>query len=122
MIDWIFDLHQERQISEAKASASRAREKAASVQDEVRVLSARLDRLALLSQAMWELVREQTNLTNEQILAKVREVDLRDGRIDGKLGRKIIDCPACGRMVSSVNRACIYCGVELPDPGLFQTE
>lgn len=122
MFNWIFELHQDRQIDQAKASASRAREKVASVQDEVRVLTARVDRLALLSQAMWELVREHTNLTDDQILAKVQEVDLRDGCVDGKLGRKVIDCPACGRMVNSVNRACIYCGAELPAPGMFETE
>ena len=40
----------------------------------------RLDKLLLVTRAMWELIRDQTSLTEEDLLAKVREIDLRDGR------------------------------------------
>ena len=42
-----------------------------------------MDRLALASQSLWEIVREQTGLTAEDLQKKILEVDLRDGNADG---------------------------------------
>ena len=47
--------------------------------DRVRSLEASVDHLALACQAMWELLRGQVGVTEEQLLAKMKEVDLRDG-------------------------------------------
>lgn len=80
------------------------------LQTQVRALSDRLDRMALISQTMWELLRERTNLTNEEIVAKMEEIDLRDGVADGKIRPKVFICETCGHKVNDTNERCIYCG------------
>ena len=66
---------------------------------------------------MWELLRDRSNLSEEALLEKVREVDLRDGALDGKVTVPPQKCPQCGRTVSRRHRRCIYCGAE----GLMDT-
>ena len=70
----------------------------------------RLDRLVLVCTAMWELIQEKTSLSEEDLLAKVREVDLRDGAEDNKIRGAIAQCPQCGRTMSPRHRRCLYCG------------
>jgi len=121
MLDILIDLYQQGRIRDAEATARKANSKTGDLQGDLQKLSDRLDRLALISQAMWELVREQTNLSNDQILAKIREVDLRDGKADGKIGRRIFTCKNCGQKVSSSHRHCIYCGEPALAPEVFNT-
>ena len=48
-----------------------------------------LARLKLVCAAVWELMRERAKLTENDLLAKVAEIDGRDGVIDGKLVRPV---------------------------------
>jgi hypothetical protein len=121
MIDILIDLYQQGRIREAENSAQRAGDKAGDLQSEVRSLADRLDRLTLVSQAMWELLRERTNLSNDQIVAKIQEIDLRDGAQDGKMGRKVFICKNCGRKVGSSHKRCVYCGESAIASEVFNT-
>lgn len=93
----------------ASGSASKAPNaavgKAAEVED-------RLDRLQLVCMAMWSLLKERTNLTEEDLLERVRQIDLEDGVEDGKCGGAVgvTICPNCGRKMSARHRRCLYCG------------
>ncbi len=98
----------ERQISRTERDVDRAK-------DRTRDLDARVDRLALASQAMWELVQERTGLDDDDLLAKIREVDLRDGQLDGRARPAPRACNACGRQNNARRSACLYCGDPL-DP------
>jgi len=40
-----------------------------------------LERLTLVCESMWQLLREKTSLTEEELSAKVTELDLEDGVI-----------------------------------------
>ena len=48
----------------------------------------------------------------------VNEVDMRDGVLNGKNQRSIVECAACGRKVSGLHAACLYCG-EVIDSSVF---
>ena len=74
----------------------------------------RVNRLSLMSQSMWELLRERAEFKDEQFAAKVLEVDLRDGRNDGHIAGQVSDCPSCGRKTNSKRATCVICGAELP--------
>jgi hypothetical protein len=77
-------------------------------------LEARCDRLAVLCEAMWTLLRDQLNLTDEQLLDRINEVDLTDGRLDGKVERgSAITCHKCNRNVARKFAKCMYCGEPL---------
>ena len=98
-----------RAASHAVGDAGRAR---GAVQD----LEERFDRLALVSEALWTLLRDRVGITEAELLDRVREVDLSDGVLDGKVRRPVVDCPSCHRAVSTRNMRCIYCSAELKRP------
>ncbi len=110
-----YDLYQNRQISNAALSAGRAESKAQNVADEIRSLNKRVDNLCLLSQAMWELLRDCTEMTDEDILERMNEIDARDGSADGKMGSGVKACPKCNRALSTKHGKCLYCGYTEDD-------
>jgi ribosomal protein S27AE len=73
-------------------------------------LEDRVDRLSLLSMALWTLLREQLNLTDEQLAQRVQDIDLSDGKLDGRISTASSKCEKCGRMLSARHVKCIYCG------------
>jgi hypothetical protein len=77
-----------------------------------RLLEDRLERLALICMAMWSLIQSQTDLTEDDLLERVREIDLMDGVADGKITHQVCRCGTCDRPVSSRHTRCIYCGSE----------
>jgi len=72
----------------------------------------KIDRLVLIHRSMWELVRASNNLSEDDLLKKVTEVDLRDGTLDGKIITPPKKCSSCNRVMSKRHRRCIYCGAE----------
>jgi predicted Zn-ribbon and HTH transcriptional regulator len=96
--------------------AGAGREAAKNASESVRVvrnLEDRVDRLTLVCSALWSLLREKTGSTEEELLARVREIDLSDGKLDGKLARPPpATCGSCGRTFSSRHVRCLWCGAE----------
>lgn len=88
--------------------------------DALALLERRVSRLSLLCQAMWELLRERTEVTDKELSDKVLEVDLRDGHTDGRIAPQAAECPHCKRAVNGRRPTCMYCGVELPRRHLFE--
>jgi hypothetical protein len=109
----IWELHQYRKISEANRAAEDAKSTASSHASDLVSIHQKLDRLTLCCQAMWELLRDHSDLTEEDIDAKVIEIDSRDGSVDGKISPQTIECPACGRPSNTRRSTCVICGAEL---------
>lgn len=81
-------------------------------------LEARMDQLELACAGMWELLRDKFQLTDAELLAKIEEIDLRDGTRDHKVKRASGECPTCKRRIATKSRIrCIYCGSDLPQVG-----
>ncbi len=76
-----------------------------------------IERLYMVVQAMWELLAEKTGLTHADLDAKVKEIDLRDGRLDGKDSTQTIPCVCkqCGRTILSGLTSCTWCGAIIDD-------
>ena len=110
MSTFFWDLHQDRRIAAAETMAESATSQASDFRGATQELRDRLDRLVLASMALWELLRERTDLTEEDLLKKVQEIDLRDGQADGRVTRPPRKCPKCGRVVSRRHARCLYCG------------
>ncbi len=70
-----------------------------------------LERLCLLTQAMWELVSQKLGLTETNLEKAAQEIDLRDGIADGKMSAHPLRCPQCGRISNSKHKKCLYCGL-----------
>jgi NTP pyrophosphatase (non-canonical NTP hydrolase) len=84
----------------------------AGAQRDVQHLEERLEKLILVNMALWEMLKERTELTELDLMNKVQEIDLRDGQADGKLERGVKKCPKCDRTMSPKHNRCLYCGAE----------
>lgn len=115
----LWDIVQHYQIKEARSEAKDAAERASRQETKVASGNDRIEKLMLATQAMWELLREHAGLSDEQLLAKMAEIDGRDGKIDEKIGAESIDCPHCGRKTSTRSGACLYCGKPVRDSHVF---
>jgi hypothetical protein len=120
MLDLLWDLSQQQQIGAAREAATEAHHRAQTAQELFLQMEKRVNRLSLLCQSMWELLRERAEFTDEQLAAKVLEVDLRDGRKDNRIDTQVSDCPSCGRKTNSKRSTCIICGAELPRAHAFE--
>ena len=100
------------------AAITAAAKKAMDARSEVQVLRAAIDKLILVDRALWEIIAESQGLTEEYLLNKVNEIDLRDGVLDGKMRTPVRKCASCGRILQQGYTKCIYCGTkdECVDP------
>ena len=72
------------------------------------------ERLYLVVQAMWELLKDKAGLTDADLDAKVQEIDMRDGRRDGQDSTQTdpMKCRQCGRTILSGQTQCSWCGAQ----------
>lgn len=118
----LWDLYQQFRINDLEAKLAGAEAAASGGDVAARRFSAqvdeRVDRLALLCRAMFELLAERTGVTEEQLSAKILEIDLRDGQQDGKMSSKPTRCPKCDAMISPRFGRCLFCGEKGPSAPL----
>jgi len=86
---------------------------------DLRKLEQRLNRMTLACQSMWELIRDHTDFTEEDLEKKILEVDLRDGKADGTMGPEVLACPSCKRNTNSHRSNCLYCGTLVTKSSQF---
>jgi hypothetical protein len=120
MDDWFLDIAQTRAIADAQGTAASARSQAENLALRVSALEARANRTGLICQALWEIIRERTQLTDADIYARIQEIDLRDGTSDGRIRYAIGDCPNCHRPRSRKHSHCLYCGAALASENLVE--
>jgi len=82
-------------------------------------LQERVDTLILINMAMWSLLRDKNGLNEEDLMTKVREIDLMDGVEDGKVTKHVAKCTQCERVMSPRHKRCVYCGAERLDATAF---
>lgn len=119
-MDFLWDLHQNGQISAANQTADRAENKADAVVSDLARSQRRIERLSLCCQALWELLRDKHGLTEEELQSRILEIDLRDGTTDGKMRTQIVDCPNCGSKTNTKRSLCVICGAPLPVKHTFE--
>ena len=106
-----------RRADEASSRSRAAEQRISYAEHDIRELQGRLNSLTLGCQAMWELLCENTQLTDADIVKRMQEVDLRDGTADGKITRSVQQCPSCNRPSNPRRSRCMYCGGELTGNG-----
>ena len=116
----LWEMYQQQQINTAQAAASRANQNNINVAERVDRLEDQLDSLSLICQAMWELLSEHLDDPTSQLNEKVHEIDVRDGKVDGKMRRVATTCSECNRSLHARHRRCMYCGHEMPQETIFQ--
>lgn len=93
---------------------SRAPVKSAEFESEVLQLEHRLDALELSCAAMFKLLKEKHGYTTDELVSAIHEIDLADGKADGKMTRPQGVCPSCGhKLLSKTSNKCLWCGAPL---------
>jgi hypothetical protein len=104
--------------AEAARSGQYAEREVKDLRRTVQALEEQVERLTLVAVATTELLRDRLGVPDDAIEEKVREIDLRDGRLDGKIGGTLQHCPGCNRVNGPRRATCLYCGKGLPRQSL----
>ena len=92
-------------------SSGAAEVKAIRAEEKVQALSNDVERLLMITEALWGILKDQHGYTDEELARRVREIDLRDGRLDGRVASETTAlCPSCKRPLERNRPYCIYCG------------
>lgn len=114
MLDALFlgwAARQQATAQRADMAADRASAAAAQARTQVELMQMDVERLLMITEALWVMLRDEHGYTDEQLVRKVQEIDLRDGRLDGKVARQPPSkCPQCGRAISARRTLCVFCG------------
>jgi len=124
MFNFLWDMHQQKRLAELKGDMVRSENKAS---DRAILLEQRLEhqettieRLLLINRALWEIIQENHSYDNGYLINKITDIDLRDGKLDGKLAKKTIHkCNSCGMNISKRHLRCILCGSSDLDRDVF---
>ena len=117
-IFWEIPLYAAAASAERRASSSE--HQALKANREVRQLEARVEKLTMVAAAMWTLLKKQhPELSDDQLAQAVQDIDLSDGKLDGRVRHDACACPNCSRPIAGRHERCIYCGQEIDRPGAF---
>jgi hypothetical protein len=112
MYNLFWELSRQRTAPDVGDIAGQAIRRVDDVNVEVKTLREAIDKLMLINRALWEIIAEDRGLNDEYLTNKVNEIDLRDGKLDGKLVTAIMLCPSCERTLFKGHDKCLYCGAE----------
>lgn len=122
----LWDAFQQGHINDALSAAETAKRDVAHTDERLHReslrLEAKIDGLALICQALVEILRDRGGVTEEDIEAKVHEIDMRDGRLDGKLAGAATECPQCHRPAHTRQRICMYCSAPIQGGALVERQ
>lgn len=114
MLDALFigwAARQQMVAERADMAADRASATAAQVRSQVELMQMDVERLLMITEALWTMLKDARGYTDEQLIQKVQEIDMRDGRLDGKVAKQPPSkCPQCGRAISARRPMCFFCG------------
>jgi hypothetical protein len=113
LFEFFWNLRQQQQIGSATTTASAAASEARAHESSLADLNSRFERLVLVTHALSELLAERAHVSEADLLAKIHEIDVRDGVTDGGAASGARSCPKCGHPNSGQRTACLYCGAAL---------
>jgi hypothetical protein len=103
-----------RDALRADMAASRAASAAAQSRTEVQLLRQDVERLLMICEALWGVLKEQHGWTDQELVRRIQEIDLADGQLDGKVApQPPAVCPQCSRTLNRRRSTCLYCGTEV---------
>lgn len=81
-----------------------------------------IEKLYLIVEALWAIAKKSANLSDDDLMQLIREIDMQDGKLDGRnsSNAEVLKCPACGRTILRGQTRCSYCGEEMHDDSLFR--
>lgn len=109
----MWDIFQEIRLNDQSARQSDTDSSLRRTSLNLEDLARQVRKMALVNQALYELLKERTGISDEDLRRRVREIDLRDGRSDGKLEASPLRCPKCRGAVTAGALSCPTCGATV---------
>src|SRR4029453_9641530 len=109
----LWDLVQHYQIGQLEDRLDLLQEAASRetiARDANKHLEEKVEKLALIPGALFELLQESTGISEARLRAKITEIDLRDGQADGRMTPRPKKCPKCDAMMSPHFGPFFFCG------------
>jgi hypothetical protein len=104
------NLRQDLRIADLSVEATSAQRTADKAHGRLERLDDRLCHLAMVTEALWRLLKSKTGWTDDMLIQELQQLDAEDGTIDQRRNPRAIKCPACQRNLPADGRDCIYCG------------
>jgi hypothetical protein len=120
LFDFFWNIRQQQALGSLDAKASTASAEAKSQESTVADLNHRFERLALVTQALFELLAERAHVSEADLMAKMSEIDHREGARRSLVESEGRSCPKCGHVSSARRATCLYCGATLTTGGPFE--
>lgn len=100
--------------AQSKRTADSARANATDAKNAAEAIRNDLDKLFMITEALWSILRDKHGYTEEELIERITEIDLKDGVLNNR-GPKAgpVACAHCSRPNSSRHAACSYCGEPL---------
>lgn len=93
------------------SSPNEARSEASSVHSDVASLKMDVERLLMITEALWKILKEKHGYEENELIKQIVEIDMRDGKLDGKVAPEPPQkCPRCSRTLFKSRPRCLYCG------------
>ncbi len=97
--------------SYALATATAAEGTAREARTDVELFKHDIDRLLMISEALWTLMKRDRGYTDDVLTRLIEEIDQRKVTVGGVTAKDPpLICPSCGRPNSAKRAFCIYCG------------
>ena len=120
IFNYLFDAHQHSRIRRTQQEATNARHRSESVKIDINRLQRDHEKLKLITIALWELLKKQSGLTDQQLKAYIEDVDARDGRRDGRATISTRHtCEQCSHSIPASSLVCAYCGAKQHSEHVF---
>lgn len=79
--------------------------------DQVEELKADVERLLLVTEALWKIVQEKHGLEDRELLRQITMLDMADGKLDARKTKSPPKpCPKCNRALGKRKPKCMFCG------------
>lgn len=117
----MWDLFQEIRLNDLRAQQGDTRSSLKGTSGDLNDLVRHVRKLALVNQALYEVLKERTGITDEELRRKIDEIDRRDGVSNHRHDAAPLRCPKCGISVTAGALMCQGCGAKTAPKYPFET-
>lgn len=107
--------NQMARTDEAHTAGKMASRAAAEVLTQNEAIKFDIEKLFMITEALWEILKHQHGYADDQLTQMIQNIDLRDGKLDGKVKKTALPsaCTDCGRTLIQRQAKCLYCGTPV---------